>query len=180
MTRNMRRFPSRLRRCGRGWSIPRRAGRRRRNGITAVVVTPFLDDAGKQRARPLAIVPAFSVMLEPGTQVISTHNGSTSNVLTASRNVTSDLAITTHWRLCGWNCPQGWRSEPAQFAVEFTRRGEKQERQFKVFPAGLQEGRATIRAVLDVGRRRNTARDTRWSRARIWGVFIITSRRGSA
>ena len=45
--------------------------------------------------------------------------------------------------------PAGWRSEPAQFAVKFTRRGEKQDFQFKVFPAGLQEGRAKIRAVLD-------------------------------
>ena len=45
--------------------------------------------------------------------------------------------------------PAGWRSEPAQFAVEFTRRGEKQDFQFKVFPAGLQEGRAKVRAVLE-------------------------------
>jgi hypothetical protein len=45
--------------------------------------------------------------------------------------------------------PVGWRSEPAQFAVEFTKRGEKKDFQFKVFPAGLQEGRAKIRAVLE-------------------------------
>ena len=46
--------------------------------------------------------------------------------------------------------PAGWRSEPAQLAVELsTARGEKQEFQFKVFPAGLQEGRATMRAVLE-------------------------------
>jgi hypothetical protein len=44
--------------------------------------------------------------------------------------------------------PEGWRSEPAQFAVEFARRGEKRDFQFTVFPAGLQEGRARIRAVL--------------------------------
>src|SRR5581483_70195 len=50
------------------------------NGVTTAVVTPFLDDAGKERSRTLAVVPAFSVMLEPGTQVISTHNGSNSSV----------------------------------------------------------------------------------------------------
>jgi hypothetical protein len=38
---------------------------------------------------------------------------------------------------------------PAEAFVKFTRRGEKQDVQFKVFPAALQEGRATIRAVLD-------------------------------
>jgi hypothetical protein len=35
--------------------------------------------------------------------------------------------------------------------VDFRRRGEKLERQFKVVPAGLQEGNATIRAVLKWG-----------------------------
>jgi LmbE family N-acetylglucosaminyl deacetylase len=116
-----------------------------RNGVTTVVVTPFLDDAGKQQARPLAIVPAFSVELEPGTQVISTHNGSTSTVAVG---IESNLAraIKGVLRL---ELPPGWRSEPAQSAVDFTRRGEKHDFQFKVFPAGLQEGRATIRAVLE-------------------------------
>ncbi len=116
-----------------------------RNGITAVVVTPFLDDAGKQSARPLAVVPAFSVMLEPGTQVISTHNGSTSTVAVG---VTGNVTHEVHGVL-RLDLPQDWRSEPAQFAVDFKRRGAKQDFEFKVFPAGLQEGRAVIRAVLE-------------------------------
>ncbi len=115
------------------------------NGINAVVVTPFLDDAGKQRTRPLAIVPAFSVALEPGTQVISTHNGSTTTVAVG---VTSNRTHHVHGVL-RLDLPDGWRSEPAQLAVDFQRRGEKQDFQFKVIPAGLQEGRATLRAVLD-------------------------------
>jgi len=118
-----------------------------RNGITAVAVTPFLDNEGKRRERPLAIVPAFSVMLEPGTQVISTHNGSTSSVVVGiTGNVTGDGVKrigSLHLEL-----PAGWKSEPEQFGMEFTRRGEKQERTFKIIPSGLQEGRATIRAVL--------------------------------
>jgi len=121
-----------------------------RNGITTAVVTPFLDDDGKRRERPLAIVPAFSVMLEPGTQVISTHNGSTSSVVVGiTGNVTGNgikRIGSLHLEL-----PAGWRSEPEQFGMEFTRRGEKQERTFKIIPAGLQEGRATIRAVLTWG-----------------------------
>ena len=116
-----------------------------RNGITAVVVTPFLDDAGKQRSRPLAIVPAFSVMLEPGTQVISTHNGSTSTVAVG---VTGNLQRDVHGVL-RLELPAGWRSEPEQFAVELKMRGEKQDFQFKLFTAGLQEGRATVRAVME-------------------------------
>jgi LmbE family N-acetylglucosaminyl deacetylase len=116
-----------------------------RNGITTAVVTPFLDEAGKQSARPLAVVPAFSVMLEPATQVISTHNGSTSTVAVG---VTGNLAREVHGVL-RLELPAGWRSEPEQFAVELRKRGEKQDFQFKVFPSGLQEGRATVRAVLE-------------------------------
>jgi LmbE family N-acetylglucosaminyl deacetylase len=117
------------------------------NAISAVVVTPFLDEAGKERSRPLAVVPAFSVMLEPGTQVISTHNGSSSMVTVG---VTSNLARAQHGVL-RLELPEGWKSEPAEQTVEFAHRGEKKEAQFKVFPAGMQEGRATLRAVLDVG-----------------------------
>jgi LmbE family N-acetylglucosaminyl deacetylase len=121
-------------------------GEQARNGITAAVVTPFLDEAGKQRTRPLAVVPAFSVMLEPGTQVISTHNGSTSVSVGVTGNVTSEgLKRSGELHL---ELPPGWRSEPEQFALEFTHRGEKQDRTFKIIPSGLQEGRATIRAVL--------------------------------
>jgi LmbE family N-acetylglucosaminyl deacetylase len=116
-----------------------------KNGIGATVVARFVDDAGKERARPLAVVPEFSVELEPGTQAISTHNGANSTVTVG---VTSDLSREARGVL-RLELPAGWRSEPVQFAVEFTRRGEKKDFQFKVFPAGLQEGRAKIRAVLE-------------------------------
>jgi LmbE family N-acetylglucosaminyl deacetylase len=118
---------------------------RTRNGIATPVVTPFVDNAGKQRSCPLAVVPAFSVALEPGTQVISMHNGKTTTVTVGvtsdlTRNVRGDLRL---------ELPDGWRSEPAQSPVSFTHRGQKEEIQFKVVPAGLQLGRATIRAVLE-------------------------------
>ncbi len=118
-----------------------------RNGINAVVVTPFLDDAGKQLSRPLAILPAISVMLEPGTQVISTHNGSSPTVTVGvTGNITGERVKREG--MLHLDLPPGWRSEPEQFALEFTRRGEKQERKFKVIPAALQPGRATVRAVV--------------------------------
>jgi hypothetical protein len=120
-------------------------GVKTRNGITSAVVTPFVDDAGKTEARPLAVVPAFSVMLEPGAQVISTHNGSTSNVTVGvTSNLTREVRGVLRLEL-----PAGWRSEPEQFAMDLKKRGEKQDVQFKVFTTGLQEGRATVRAVLE-------------------------------
>jgi len=116
-----------------------------RNGIAVPVVTPYRDDSGKERSRTLAIVPAFSVAIEPGIQVISTHNGAFSTVTAA---VTSNLerAVTGSLRL---ELPQGWRSEPVQIPVNLQRRGEKQDFQFKVFPAEFQQKRFTIPAVLD-------------------------------
>ena len=143
----MRLCRSRLRCCARALIIrlPAQAVRRVKNSIGATVVTEFVDDAGKARARPLAVVPAFSVALEPGTQVISTHNGASTTVTVG---VTSNLQHEVRGVL-RLELPEGWRSEPAQFALEFTRRGEKHDSQFKVFPAGLQEGRAKIRAVLE-------------------------------
>ncbi len=113
----------------------------------ATVVTPFMDDAGTERARPLAVVPAFSVALEPATQVISTHNGSSTTVAVG---VTSNLNRETRGVL-RLELPSGWRAQPAEFAVDFTHRGKKQDFQFKVFPAGLQEGRAKVRAILETG-----------------------------
>ncbi len=117
-----------------------------KNSIQATVVTPFISESGKEDARPLAVVPAFSVALEPGTQLISTHNGSSSTVTVG---VTSNLNGDSRGVL-GLELPEGWRSEPLRTAVEMKRRGEKQEFHFTVFPDGLQEGRARLRATLHV------------------------------
>jgi LmbE family N-acetylglucosaminyl deacetylase len=137
-------FPPPVLRARVSYLIAGAAGVAGKNGIGATVVTPFVDEAGVQRARPLAVVPAFSVALEPGTQVISTHNGSSSEVTVGvASNLSRDERGVLRLVL-----PDGWRSEPAQIAVEFARRGEKKDFQFKVFPAGLQEGRAKVRAVL--------------------------------
>jgi LmbE family N-acetylglucosaminyl deacetylase len=138
-------FPPPVLRARVEYSVRSAGGAAVKNGIGATVVTRFVDETGVERARPLAVVPGFSVALEPGTQVISTHNGASSTVVVG---VIRNLSRPAHG-LLRLELPEGWRSEPAQFAVEFARRGEKKDSQFKVFPAGLQEGRAKIRAVLE-------------------------------
>ena len=139
-------FPPPVLRARVEYSMADSDGRHEKNGIGATVVGRFVDATGKERARPLAVVPAFSVALEPGTQAISTHNGSSTNVAVG---VTSNLKRSAQGVL-RLELPAGWRSEPAQLEVELQRRGEKKDFQFKVFPAGLQEGRAKVRAVLDI------------------------------
>jgi len=138
-------FPPPVLRARVSYSTAPVAGAQTKGEISATVVAKFVDDSGAERARPLAVVPAFSVALEPGTQAISTHNGSRSNVTvgvtsSASREMEGVLRL---------DLPAGWQSEPAQIAVKFSHRGEKQDFKFNVVPAGLQEGRAKIRAELE-------------------------------
>jgi LmbE family N-acetylglucosaminyl deacetylase len=138
-------FPPPAMRARVEYSVASAGGVAVKSGIEATVVAQFVDEAGAQRVHPLTVVPAFSVALEPGTQVISTHNGSSTEVAVG---VASNLSHETRGVL-RLELPEGWRSEPAQFGVELTRRGEKKDFRFKVFPAGLQEGRAKVRAVLE-------------------------------
>jgi hypothetical protein len=113
--------------------------------ISSPVVVPFADDKGAEQKRPLAVVPAFSVMLEPGQQVIPTEGDSQCRVrVGVSSNLSRDVKGILHL-----NVPAGWRVEPSGLPVEFHSRGEKQSFEFTVFPASLKEGRAEIRAVLE-------------------------------
>ena len=113
--------------------------------ISTAVLGTFVDDNGKQEFHPVAVLPVFSVMLDPGTQVISTHNGGKTTVTVAvTSNRSRDIRGTLRLEL-----PAGWKSEPAQLAVASKLRGERQEFQFAVTPANLQQGRATLRAILE-------------------------------
>jgi LmbE family N-acetylglucosaminyl deacetylase len=126
------------------YSIASSAGERVKSGIGATVVALFQDERGKAHARPLAVVPAFSVELEPGTQVISTHNGAGSVVkVGVAGDVNHETRGTLHLEL-----PQGWRSEPSDSPVDFGARGQKKEFQFKIFPANLQQSRSELHALL--------------------------------
>ena len=106
--------------------------------------------AGKTEERPLAVVPAFSVMLEPGTQVISTHNGSTTTVTVGvTRNVLGTESSASE--SCIWNCRLVGDRSRSSLQWNLRRRGENRDLKFKVIPAALRQGRATVRAVLKWG-----------------------------
>jgi LmbE family N-acetylglucosaminyl deacetylase len=137
-------FPPPLLRGRVEYSIPDSRVEHTRSGIGATVVALFKDETDKPHARPLAVVPAFSVALEPGTQVISIHNGASSMVKVG---VSGNLNHETHGTM-RLELPQAWRSEPPEVAADLTGRGEKKDFQFKVFPANLQQSRSQLRAVL--------------------------------
>jgi LmbE family N-acetylglucosaminyl deacetylase len=115
--------------------------------ISSPVVAQFADDKGVERSRTVAIVPAFSVMLEPGQQVIPTAGDGEKRVKVAvSSNLSGGIRGNLHLEV-----PAGWGVEPEKLATEFHKRGEKQEFEFKISPASLKEGRANIRAVFESG-----------------------------
>jgi len=113
--------------------------------ISSPVVATFLDDKGVERKQTLAIVPAFSIMLEPGQQVIPTeHQGEFRVKVGVSSNLSSAGNGVLHL-----DVPDGWGVEPTKLDMEFHKRGEKQEFEFKISPSSLKEGRANIRAVFE-------------------------------
>jgi LmbE family N-acetylglucosaminyl deacetylase len=113
----------------------------------AVVMVRYKQPPEGEMERALAVAPAFSVMLEPGEQVIRTQGDAVCMVKIA---VSSNLPATAQGTL-RVEAPPGWRAEPASVTLNFHERGEKQEAAFKVFHDGLTESRTTIRAVFDAG-----------------------------
>ncbi len=123
-----------------------------RAGISAEIRVPYVDKNGRQQRTELAVAPAFSVMLEPGTQIIPTNETSSRIVTVGARSNTSEASKGT-LRL---NVPRGWKVEPSDLTVEFHKRGEKQDFQFSILPEHPVEGKGEVRAVLTVGGRRFT------------------------
>jgi LmbE family N-acetylglucosaminyl deacetylase len=118
--------------------------------ISSPVLIPFKDETGTEREGNLSVVPAFSLMLEPATNVIRMQGDRGCDVkLAVSYNLSGPSKAMLRLQL-----PANWRVEPPQQPVEFHERGEKQDFHFKVFPTSLQEGGAQIRAVLDAGGKR--------------------------
>jgi len=113
--------------------------------ISTTVMVPFAEGGGQERKRDVAVVPAFSVSLEPGTQIIPVENGKSSRVtVRVSCNVSGHAAGVL--RL---NAPSGWRVEPSSVAVGLKHRADTQDFQFEVLPRELREGRFELSAALE-------------------------------
>jgi hypothetical protein len=116
--------------------------------IWTPVVVPFLNEIGTEEQRRLATAPAFSVMLDPGEQVIPVDGGAARTVkVSVAANVSSTPAGTLRLEV-----PSGWRVQPEKLPVNLAKRGDQQDFEFKVFPSTLKEERAQIRAVLNDGK----------------------------
>jgi hypothetical protein len=117
------------------------------SNISVPVLVPYRNENGVERKRALAVAPVFSVMLDPGGQVIPLDGGSATTVkVSVSSNLTGAAPGTLRLQ-----APAGWRVEPDKMLVKLDRRGDKQNFEFKVFPSTLKEEKAEIRAVLVSG-----------------------------
>ncbi|HEX7422263.1 MAG TPA: PIG-L family deacetylase [Terriglobales bacterium] len=130
--------------------------------VSAVCMVRYRDASGAIAERPLAVAPAFSVMLDPGEQVIAMEDGPPSGAkVGVSSNLDSKTLQETHWAgdpekdqgVLRVEVPERWHVEPAQRELEFHERGEKQSVDFKVHPGNRTEGRKEIRASLKSGHR---------------------------
>ena len=115
--------------------------------ISAPVVVPFTDEKGQTQDRPLNVTPVYSVMLEPGEQIIRVNNGTATTVkVGVSCNLTGAQSGQLHLEV-----PAGWHVEPNELQVRLSKRGDKQDFEFKIVPSSLKEGETQIRATLTAG-----------------------------
>jgi len=106
------------------------------------VLASFQDEQGAQRQWPTPVVPAFSVLVEPVTQLarVNGEHAFPVKVRIASKSKGEGVL-----RL---QVPEKSRVEPEQIAVQFGEGGGSQEFNFQVLAPAAQERRATIQAVL--------------------------------
>src|ERR1035441_9481122 len=122
----------------------------------------YKDASGHIAESPLAVAPAFSLLLNPGEQVIPMEDGPKSAVdVEVSSNLDSKTLQDTHWAgdpeknqgIVRVEIPSAWHVEPEDKQLEFRERGEKQSAGFTVHPGTRTEGREEIRASLKSGHR---------------------------
>jgi hypothetical protein len=105
----------------------------------------FRDEEGSERAWSTPVAPLFSLLVEPGTQVIST---GTEHSFAVTVRVEAAAAGTGKLKL---EVPDAWRVEPHDPTVTFDTSGNK-ETSFTVYPSPIAPGSYSIRAVLESGR----------------------------
>ncbi len=121
--------------------------------VSAPVTSSGADAHGpdaRNHASPVAVVPAFSVIVEPGEQIIPVDGPQVRSVAVAVRSNSSEI----NRGVLNLQVPSGWRAEPATLPVEFHRRGEELTFKFNIYPENLREGKADIQAIFTAGNKK--------------------------
>jgi LmbE family N-acetylglucosaminyl deacetylase len=111
--------------------------------ISAPVTVSISNPRGDQWKEKMAIVPAFSVAIQPGDQVVP---ASTTSPVGINVRVGSDVdGVSGVLRL---QAPPGSKVSPPQQQVSLAHRGEEQTFQFKLSLPSTKQGEVPVRAVL--------------------------------
>ena len=112
------------------------------NRLLTTVFASFKDEQGTARSWPAPVVPGFSVLVEPVTQLARVNGGHTFPVKVHVESLGAGDGVL---RL---QVPDKARVEPDQAPVHFGDNGGAQDFNFQVMAEVTQESRAAIRAVL--------------------------------
>jgi hypothetical protein len=115
--------------------------------LKAVARTPIHNTQGESWSMPLAVVPPFSVMTAPATQIIPAGLDPSAELSVVVRANSEHTSATVHPEL-----PSGWRVEPKSATIDFAKTGEHAS-EFKVLPDGAKEGRYIVHAFAAAGAR---------------------------
>ncbi len=113
--------------------------------ISTPVVVKYVDPTYGQSQKPLPVGPAFSVLLDPPVQVVSTHR---QGPITVSVGVHGDLTGEAKGTL-RLQAPAGWAVTPPSQMADFKGEGELKDFAFRVSPGALREGMYTVKASLE-------------------------------
>jgi hypothetical protein len=115
--------------------------------LKAVARTPIHNTQGESWSMPLAVLPPFSVMTAPATQIIPAGPDPSAELSVVVRANSERSSATVHPEL-----PSGWRVEPKSAVIDFAKTGEHAS-EFKVLPDGAKEGRYIVHAFAAAGGR---------------------------
>jgi len=113
--------------------------------LPTIVMVRYKDAEAGDLKRPVAVAPAFSVALDPSTQVIALgHKEATPIKVAATSNLPGEVSTVVRLEL-----PRGWVSEPAEQKLTLKGNSDPQEVAFRVLPSNQREGRFQIKASLE-------------------------------
>ncbi|HZR64978.1 MAG TPA: PIG-L family deacetylase [Terriglobales bacterium] len=115
--------------------------------ISAPVTVPIKNIPGAPDKAELAVVPAFSVAIDPGDQVVPASGTSPIKIhVKVSSNLEGPQNATVRLQ-----APPDSQTSPLQQPVSLSHRGDEKSLEFEFSPAAMTQGGVKLRAVLSNG-----------------------------
>lgn len=115
--------------------------------ISAPVIDPVPEVPGVPDKEKLAVVPGFSVAIDPGNQVVA---GGVSSPIRVTVKISSNLEGIQSGTV-RLQTPLDSKVSPRQQSVSFSRRGEEKTLDFQFSPSAMKQGDVKLRAVFAHG-----------------------------